>query len=421
MSSGLKFTNIYKQLLPNASDVIDMNKIPNATPFLQLYATPNLGTSSVTNFPPQYFSGSQLQNLYNIPKVNRTNASTKKVTIAIIIAFTHPGLKADLKTYWQNPINFGPSSTPPAINVYTMPGAKQNIVWAQEECLDVQMVCTVNPNANIWVVEAKSDAFVDLMAAINYATTTVKADVISMSWGLDEVSQLTKYNGIFTNTSICYCASTGDANIVSWPATSLNCVAVGGTSLIWNPTANPNRTEYAWNSAGCGYSSIIPQPNYQYAITTITHKNRVIPDISLIADTNTSVYTVYNGNWYGVGGTSVGAPIFAGMLSLANQQRFNAGKGPLTTVYSTTPNNATTSTYVPPKNNVQNYIYKTIYPNATLYASTFYDVAIGQVAGSIGGNSKGTTLYNSGSKFDVTTGLGSPNASTLCTSLTTLP
>lgn len=420
MSSSLIFTNIYKQLL-TSPDVNEINKIPNASAFLQLYATPDLGTNSATNFPPQYFSGSQLRNLYNIPTIAPTNASTKKVTIAIIVAFTYPGLKADLKTYWQNPINFGPSSTPPAINIYTTPGATKNSTWAQEECMDVQMLCTMNPNANIWVVEAKSDAFTDLMTAINYATTTINADVISMSWGLNEVAQLTAYNGIFTNTSICYCAASGDQNVVSWPATSVNCVAVGGTSLIWNPTANPNRTEYAWNLAGCGYSSIIPQPNYQSAITSITHNNRVIPDISLIADVNTSVYTVYNGNWYGVGGTSVGTPMFAAILSLANQQRFNAGKGPLTTVYSTTPNNATTSTYVPPANNVQNYIYKTIYPNATQYASAFYDVAIGQVVGSTGGNSKGTTTYNSGSKFDVTTGLGSPNASSLCASLMALP
>jgi subtilase family serine protease len=417
MAANLVFTDIYKQFIVSSPQI---NTLPNAKTFLQLFATPDVGTSSVTTFPPQYFSGTQLKSLYNIPTVTPTNSSTKKVTIAIIVAFTYPNLKADLKTYWQNSINFGPSSTPPVINIYTAPGATKNVAWAQEECLDVQMVCTMNPNANIWVVEAKSDAFTDLMSAISYATSTIKADVISMSWGLDEVSQLTAYNGIFTNTSVCYCAASGDANIVSWPATSLNCVAIGGTSLLWNPNFTPNRTEYAWNSSGCGYSTIIPQPNYQSAITSITHNNRVIPDISLIADTNTSVYSVYNGNWYGVGGTSVGTPMFSAILSLANQQRFNSGKGALTTVYSTTPNSATTLTYVPPANNLQNYIYKTIYPNATQYASAFYDVAIGQVVGSTGGNSNGKTTYSSGTKFDVTTGLGSPNATNLCNMLATL-
>jgi subtilase family serine protease len=145
-----------------------------------------------------------------------------------------------------------------------------------------------------------------------------------------------------------------------------------------------------------------------------------VPDISLIADINTSVYTVYKGNWYGVGGTSVGAPILSGILSLANQQRFNSGKGALTTVYSKTPNNSTTSSYIPPQNNVHNYIYKTIYPNSSKYSSSFYDITIGQNKGSIGGNSNGLTNYNSGIKFDVTTGLGSPNAKSLCDLLATI-
>jgi subtilase family serine protease len=417
MNSQLIFTNIYKKILHDESS---KKTIPNVMPYLKLYATPNALNKVAASFPPQYFSGSQLRSLYNIPSVTVSKPSTKKVTIAIVVAFTYPGLKADLKTYWQNPINFGPSSNPPNINIYTTPGAKQNVIWSQEECLDVQMVCTINPNANIWVVEAKSDAFLDLVTAIAYATTTIKADVISMSWGLAEVPQLIPYNDIFTNTSICYCASTGDENFVSWPATASNCLATGGTSLIWNPTATPQRTEYAWNSAGCGYSSIIPQPNYQSAITSITHNNRVVPDISLIADTNTSVYTVYKVSWYGVGGTSVGAPILSGILSLANQQRFNSGKGALTTVYSKTPNNATSNTYVPPQNNVHNYIYKTIYPNSSQYSSSFYDVTIGQNKGSIGGNSTGLTTYSSGAKFDVTTGLGSPNSKILCDLLATI-
>lgn len=417
MSSQLIFTNIYKNILKNKSEP---KPLPSVTPCLKLYASPNASTNMPSSFPPQYFSGSQLRSLYNIPTVTVSNSSIKKVTLAIVVAFTYPGLKADLKTYWQNPINFGPSSNPPNINIYTTPGARENVIWSQEECLDVQIACTINPNANIWVIEARSDAFLDLVAAISYATTTIKADVISMSWGLAEVSQIIPYNNIFTNTSICYCASTGDENFVSWPATSSNCLAIGGTSLIWNPTATPQRTEYAWDSAGCGYSSIIPQPNYQSAITSITHNNRVVPDISLIADTNTSVYSVYKGNWYGVGGTSVGSPIISGVLSLANQQRFNSGKGALTTVYSTTPNNQTSATYVPPKNNVHNYIYKTIYPNSSKYSSSFYDVTIGQTKGSIGGNSNGLTTYSSTRQFDVTTGLGSPNSKSLCDLLETI-
>ena len=140
----------------------------------------------------------------------------------------------------------------------------------------------------------------------------------------------------------------------------------------------------------------------------------------MIADSNTCVYTVYNGNWYGVGGTSVSAPLFAGILSLANQMRFNSGKNALTTVYSATPNAATTASYVPPANNVQTYLYKKIYTNPTQYSSIFNDITLGYGAGSIAGSAAGSmdlSIYNAGINFDVSTGLGSPNANNLCNSL----
>jgi len=408
---SLLFTNKYNNIIQKTKQ--QPLKVKN---FAKIYSSPDLNLSGIVDFPPQYFSGTQIRNLYNIPTIPTTG---KKSTIVIIVAFTYPGLKNDLKTYWQNPINFGANSNPPNINIYTMPGAKQDSGWAQEECLDVQMVCTINPNAIIHVVEAKSDLVNDLLNAVDYATKNIKPDVISMSWGINESAQLLNYTNYFTNNSISYCAASGDNNSASWPATLSNSIAVGGTTLIWTPNNKQYRTEYAWYSAGCGYSTIINQPTFQSQITNILHKNRVIPDVSMIADTNSSVYSVYNGNWYGVGGTSVSTPIFAGILSLANQQRFNVNKVALTTVYSSTPNN-TLPNYVPPPNNIQNYIYKTIYTNSTLYGNTFYDVTAGTVMGSVGGNSTSLTNYNSGSKFDIATGMGSPNATFFCNQLLNL-
>jgi subtilase family serine protease len=151
-------------------------------------------------------------------------------------------------------------------------------------------------------------------------------------------------------------------------------------------------------------------------VSTITSTYRAVPDVSLIANTNTGVYVVFKGNWYSFGGTSVSTPIFASMLSIANQIRFNQGKTALTTVYNKTPNVATNSTYVPPTNNVQQYLYKTIY-TSTKYNSDFYDVTIGNDKGSVAGSSTALTTYNAGFKYDLPTGLGSPNCSNLCNDL----
>lgn len=372
------------------------------------------------NVPYNSYSAPQLIKLYNVPTISPATGK-RKVTIAIIIAYTYPNLKADLQTFWQSYTNFGPNSTPPTINIRTMPGATQNSGWAQEECLDVQICCSINPNANIWVVEAKSDDLADLLAAIAYATTTINADVISMSWGGSDLSSYSQYNTYFTNANKCFCASTGDTNAVSWPSVSSNVIAVGGTTLLWSPNSSStnSRSEFTWSGAGCGYSSTMVKPTYQNQVTALSgQKNRAIPDVSLIANPQTAFNVVYAGNWYGVGGTSVSAPFFSAIISLANQQRINAGKSTLTSVYNVNAAQLTTtqpSTYTPPGNNIQQYLYKTILTNLAKYSSIFNDITIGTDVGSTA--TGGKTTYSTAVGYDITTGIGSPNVIALCSEL----
>lgn len=372
------------------------------------------------NVPYNSYSAPQLIKLYNVPTIAPTTGK-RKVTIAIIVAYTYPNLKADLQTFWQSYTNFGPNSTPPTINIRTMPGATQNSGWAQEECLDVQICCSINPNANIWVVEAKSDDLADLLAAIAYATTTINADVISMSWGGSDLSSYSQYNIYFTNANKCFCASTGDSNEVSWPSVSSNVIAVGGTTLLWSPNSSStnSRTEFTWSGAGCGYSSTMVKPTYQNQVAALSgQRNRAIPDVSLIANPQTAFNVVYAGNWYGVGGTSLSAPFFSASISLANQQRINAGKSTLTSVYNVNAAQLTTtqpSTYTPPANNIQQYLYKTILTNSAKYSSIFNDITIGTDVGSTA--TGGKTTYSTAVGYDITTGIGSPNVIALCSEL----
>jgi len=380
------------------------------------YRDPNATNSSLNpTFPPQSFNGSQLLNLYNVLPV-QVSPGKRKVKIAIIIAYAYPGLLSDLKTYWQNPINFGPSSMPPDVIVHTMKGATFNSGWAQEECLDLQMTCTMNPNAAIYVVEAKSDKIPDLMAAVNYANNKIQADVVSMSWGINDSASLSSFKSHFNNPNVSYCAASGDTNSVSWPSVLSNCISVGGSTLLWTPQSTTPRTEYTWSSAGCGYATSVDQPSYQLGITNINHVKRAIPDLCMVGNQNTGVYIVYKGHWYSFGGTSVATPLFAGILSLANQLRFNEGKSSLTTVYSTSAIQPTLSSYIPPSNNIQQCLYKTIYPSSK-HKKDFYDVTIGSGNGSVAGNSTLLETYSAGSGFDLTTGLGSPNCSNLCNDL----
>ena len=388
--------------VPKVAPAVPVPVIPRVKNFVKTaISSPN------PSFPPQCFNGSQLTSLYNITPVAPTTVTTKTSKIGIIIAFTYPNLLKDLATYWKNNINYGPASTPPRVNIYTMPGATQNAGWAQEECLDVQMVCTVNPKANIWVVESRSDSIIDIIAAINYAVNILQCDVISMSFGTNDVAVNTQFNTHFSPTkypNVCFCAASGDTNTVSWPAVLPSCIAVGGTSLLWTPnqSASNQRTEFTWNGAGCGYSATIAQPAFQLGVANILHTRRAIPDVSLIANPNTGVYTVYAGQWYSIGGTSVATPIFAGMMSLANQQRFNKNKSALTSVTLTA------------ANSIQKCLYNTILPSATQYKSAFNDVTIGTDQGSSIANANALVTYSAITGWDLTTGMGSPNCGNLC-------
>ena len=340
-----------------------------------------------------YFSAAQLKAIYNVPTVP-VNAGKKRSVVSIIIAFHHPKIQADLANFWK--YNNFPGAVP-IINIKNL-GSNTNInsTWYSEACLDTQIVAAMNPNATINLIEAKSASLSNMIAAINTAKT-LGSDVISMSWGANDnkVFSASQYGqSLFTN-NICYCASTGDTEWPSWPSVATNCIAVGGTSLYSNP-----RLETTWEKAGCGYSLSNPKPPYQSNIVPPSGvpSARYIPDISLVANPATGVTISVSNKFVIFGGTSLSAPFFGSIISLANQQRFNLAipKLGLTSVASST-------------QDIHNILYKTI-NNTTL----FYDVMNGI-------DKQGSTVFEAKYGFDLCTGWGSVRDCTeLCSYLSTV-
>lgn len=345
---------------------------------------------------PQYINIDSLKEVYNIPVI-QNNPGIRKVKVAIVIAYSYVNLLNDFNTYWHSPITHNQSVHLPEVKVHTMSGSLYSEQWAQESCLDLQILASVNPNAEIWVVEARSNYVPDMVKAVNYATDVIKADVISMSWGVNDSTILSRYSQNFKRNNVCFCASSGDENVASWPSVLSECLSVGGTTL--NIFGN-KKQENNWNSAGCGYSSFVPKPNFQSNMFTNINK-RIIPDVSGIANPATSVYTFFDNNWVGLGGTSVSSPIWAGILSLANQVRLNNNKSVLSTSNMS----------------LQEYLYKNILENKEKYNLCFNDITNGGTYGSsLSGNDK-LTFFSTSQGFDVPTGLGSPNVQNLCNEL----
>jgi subtilase family serine protease len=177
---------------------------------------------------------------------------------------------------------------------------------------------------------------------------------VSISWGGTEFGGETSYDFYFTQSGVVYFASSGDSPGVIWPSASTNVVSAGGTSLSRNPTTGNFQEEIAWQSGGGGPSVYETRPSYQSAISAAVGSQRGTPDVAADADPSTGVWVYAYPYWYIVGGTSVAAPVWAGIVNAANKF-YPTSQNELTILYA---NQGTTETTVGSCGPNQGYMLK---------------------------------------------------------------
>jgi subtilase family serine protease len=267
---------------------------------------------------PSGLSPANLQSAYKLP----SSTAGSGQTVAIVDAYDAPTAEADLGVYRSQ---FGLPACTTANGCFKKVDQnggtsypRANASWAQEISLDVDMVSAVCPNCKIVLVEASSNSFANLATAEN--TAAKLANVISNSYGGSDASDAT-YGSYYNHPGKAITVSSGDAGYgVEYPASSHYVTAVGGTSL---KTASNTRgwTETAWSRAGSGCSTYNTALSGQSALTDCS--KRAVADVSAVADpaTGVAVYdsTAYQGQsgWMVFGGTSVAAPVIAGVYGLA--------------------------------------------------------------------------------------------------------
>ena len=202
----------------------------------------------------------------------------------------------------------------------------------QEIALDVQWAHAIAPSANIVLIKAADNYMNSVMAALQTAVHIPGVTAVSMSFGATEFSNETSnfYDGFFRQyPGIAFLASAGDnggsMQGESYPAASPYVTAVGGTTLNSLTTpANNNVTETSWYYGGGGPSVFESMPSYQTnymnvlndAVLRANSGRRAVPDVSYNADPQASpVGVVINGQWNFFGGTSAGAPQWAGIIA----------------------------------------------------------------------------------------------------------
>jgi subtilase family serine protease len=313
-------------------------------------------------------------------------------TIAIIDAYNDPTINADLHGF---DAAFGLAD--PVLAVVAQDGS-QNLPGVDpigpgganfegETALDVEWAHALAPGAAILLVEARDATPTNLFAAVNFARQQPGVSVVSMSFGGDESFSETSFDPFFTTPAnhggVTFVASTGDSGVpAGYPAYSPNVLATGGTSLSVNSLGG-YQSEIGWSGSGGGISQVESKPSYQNSVSTGSNSFRTTPDVAFDADprTGVSVYDSYNYGtttpWVVLGGTSLAAPSWAGILAVVNQGRRLAGKDTLDSRRDTFP-----------------LLY-------TAPASDFHDVTSGN-------NGDSAT-----SGYDLVTGRGSPDANLL--------
>jgi subtilase family serine protease len=187
-------------------------------------------------------------------------------------------------------------------------------------------ICKACP---ILLVEANSNSFNDLSAAVDQAASQPGVVAISNSYGGSEFSSESTQGLHYNHPGQAVTVSSGDNGYgVEFPASSQYVTAVGGTHLT-RASNTRGWTETVWSGAGSGCSAYIAKPSWQHDTGC---SRRTVADVSAVADPNTgvAVYDTYgSGGWLVFGGTSVAAPIIAGVYALAgNATAVNYGSYP---------------------------------------------------------------------------------------------
>jgi subtilase family serine protease len=315
------------------------------------------GARALANTRPAYATGpaggftpGDLAKAYGVDPTAATS-----LTVAIVDAYSDPHARADLNHFDQH---YGlPNETGASLKIVNQSGNASplptgNADWAGEISLDLDAVRGLCNNCKILLVEANSNSYANLAAAVNRAVS-MGADIVSNSYGGPEGAGLPA--NAYNHPGTVITASTGDDGLFDWdnfnlhhasasrpnfPSSLSTVVAVGGTTLylnqdgtrsgesVWNENGSSDVTgfnlEAAMGATGGGCSTRFTAKPWQTGVAkwseTTCGTKRLAADVSALADpyTGYDIYDSYKApGWQTYGGTSLATPLIAAMWALA--------------------------------------------------------------------------------------------------------
>jgi kumamolisin len=289
-------------------------------------------------------------------------------------------------------------------------------IWGTEEALDLEWTRAMAPGASIDMTFAPDSTY-GLYEAVDYLVAHHSVDVLTMSWGENDVGIYNADSGpcpfqcnassdgsygilhpvleaaaaegisVFSSSGDCGAAAGTSGVSTNYPASDPYVTGVGGTDLVLNSSGGWAGERGWWGNSsgattGCanqggssGGWSPFDRPYWQTGPNLTRGPDlRGVPDVAALAG-SPGVPIVLGGNNGSSGGTSVSSPMWAGIAAIADQE---AG-GPL------------------------GFLNPSLYEVARsgAYHSAFHDITAGWNG------------YWAGPGWDPVTGLGSPNGAVL--------
>jgi kumamolisin len=365
--------------------VLGLDNRPQAQPHFRVLES-RAGAAAPSSYTPP-----QVAEAYEFP----ANSSGAGQTIGII-ELGGGYRQTDLTAYFKT-LNLAA----PAITAVSVNGGKNKPSNASsadgEVMLDIEVAGSVAVGAKIAVYFTPNtdQGFIDAISTAVHDNAN-KPSVISISWGgpestwtqqsmtaLDAACQSAAALGVTITVAAGDDGSAdgGTGNNVDFPASSPHVLGCGGTKLdangativsevVWNELANKE------GATGGGVSNAFPLPswqaNAQVPAPSTSTGGRGVPDVAGDADPTTGYTIRVDGETTVIGGTSAVAPLWAGLVAVANQQ-LGSQVG---------------------------FIQPAIY--GAKAASAFNDITVGN-----------NGAFSAGPGWDACTGLGSPIASKL--------
>jgi subtilase family serine protease len=307
--------------------------------------------------PIDALSPEQVRAAYDVAPLAARGIDGSRQTIIVVDSFGSPTIDADLAhfdTYFKLPAPpsfrvLQPAGRVPAFNSHN----SNRVGWAEESTLDVEWAHVMAPGASIVLVETPTSenegttGFPQIVAAERYVLQHRLGQVITQSFAATEqtfpsVSSILSFRSAYqlaARDHVTVLAATGDTGAtsdeynmkdlyttraVSWPSTDPLVTAIGGTQLSLRANGARLAPDTGWADSGGGTSIAFPRPVYQNGVRSVTGNARGVPDVAMDASCKSPVvvygsFYAAGARWASVCGTSLAAPLFAGVVALADQ------------------------------------------------------------------------------------------------------